>query len=28
MHVDSIFQKLESASRPALTLKALARGLI
>ena len=28
MHVDSIFQKLESGSRPAATLKALARGLI
>jgi HD-GYP domain-containing protein (c-di-GMP phosphodiesterase class II) len=27
-HVDSIFQKLESRSRPAMTLKALARGLI
>jgi len=27
-HVDSIFQKLESSSRPAMTLKALARGLI
>lgn len=28
MHVDSIFQKLESHSRPAMTLKALARGLL
>ncbi|KQY13526.1 phosphohydrolase [Massilia sp. Root133] len=28
MHVDNIFQKLESGSRPAATLKALARGLI
>lgn len=28
MHADSIYQKLESASRPALTLKALARGLL
>jgi len=27
-HVDTIFQKLESHSRPAMTLKALARGLI
>jgi HD-GYP domain-containing protein (c-di-GMP phosphodiesterase class II) len=27
-HVDNIFQKLESSSRPAMTLKALARGLI
>jgi len=27
-HVDSIFQKLASNSRPALTLKALARGLL
>ena len=28
MHVDSIFDKLESTSRPAMTLKALARGLL
>jgi DNA-binding NarL/FixJ family response regulator len=28
MHVENIFQKLESGSRPAATLKALARGLI
>jgi DNA-binding CsgD family transcriptional regulator len=28
MHVDNIFQKLEAGSRPAATLKALARGLI
>ncbi len=28
MHVDSLFDKLESTSRPAMTLKALARGLI
>ena len=28
MHVDNIFQKLETGSRPAATLKALARGLI
>jgi HD-GYP domain-containing protein (c-di-GMP phosphodiesterase class II) len=28
MHVDNILQKLESGSRPAATLKALARGLI
>ncbi|WP_075794279.1 HD domain-containing phosphohydrolase [Massilia putida] len=28
MHIDNIFQKLESGSRPAATLKALARGLI
>jgi HD-GYP domain-containing protein (c-di-GMP phosphodiesterase class II) len=28
MHVDSIFQKLGAASRPAMTLKAVARGLI
>jgi HD-GYP domain-containing protein (c-di-GMP phosphodiesterase class II) len=27
-HVDNIFQKLDSSSRPAMTLKALARGLI
>jgi len=27
-HVDSIFQKLDSSSRPAMTLKALSRGLI
>jgi HD-GYP domain-containing protein (c-di-GMP phosphodiesterase class II) len=28
MHVDNIFQKLEAGSRPAATLKALARGLV
>jgi len=28
MHVDSIFDKLHSSSRPAMTLKALARGLL
>jgi len=27
-HADSVFEKLDAASRPALTLKALARGLI
>lgn len=28
MHVDNIFDKLDSTSRPAMTLKALARGLL
>jgi DNA-binding NarL/FixJ family response regulator len=28
MHVDAIFQKLGAASRPAMTLKAITRGLI
>jgi len=28
VHVDSIFEKLGASSRPAATLKALARGLI
>jgi DNA-binding CsgD family transcriptional regulator len=27
-HADSVFEKLDASSRPALTLKALARGLL